>query len=126
MLRNYFAATVMLSGLALIAGCSSSRDVEVSGKVSAGSVSSEITLEFFDVNGSDKTSVHTAKLGDDGSFKETVSIEGDEVLVRAIADADGNAKCTEGEQWGEASAKISDDDKAGPIEVALSLAACPK
>ncbi|GMV14020.1 MAG: hypothetical protein HS104_22660 [Polyangiaceae bacterium] len=123
MLSRYFTASILSAGLFAL-GCSASRDVEVTGQVSAASAQGEIVLEFFDVNGNEKTSVHTAKAEADGSFKATVSVEGDELLVRALADADADGACSDGEQWGEATAKI-EDDKVEPITIALSSAACP-
>lgn len=124
MLSKYFGiATVLSTGLFAL-GCSASRDVEVTGQVSSASAKGEIVLEFFDVNGDEKTSVHTATAEADGSFKATVSVEGDEILVRALADADGDGSCSAGEEWGEATAKI-EDDKVEPIGIALASAACP-
>lgn len=124
MLLRYFSIVTLLSAAALSLGCSASRDVEVTGQVSS-AAQADIVLEFFDVNDGEKTSVHTAKAEADGSFKATVSLEGDEVLVRAVADADGDGACSAGEQWGEASAKIEDDKLAEPLDIILGATACP-
>ena len=80
---------------ALAVGCDSSREVEVSGEVSAPAtteIDGEITLDFFDVvEDSEKAkSVHSVKLETLGSFKEKVEVEGDSVRVRALNDRDGN------------------------------------
>ena len=128
--RSLLASAVVLSVAAVLGGCGSSREVEVTGSVSAPStVSGEIVLEFFDVTGEGEdralTSVHTATLQAPGEFKEKVELEGEHVLVRAIADGDANGACTAGEQWGELEASIKDDDTVDPITVALSAAACP-
>ena len=125
MLSKFISIFTVLSAGALALGCSSSRDVEVTGQVSSASAQGQILLEFFDVEGADKTSVHTAKAAPDGSFKETVALSGDEVLVRAIADADADGACSQGELWGETSAKIQ-DDAVEPITPALGAEACPK
>lgn len=125
MLSRYFAIVTLFAGIGLLSGCSSSRDVEVTGQVSSASAKGEIILEFFDVNGDQKTSVHTAKADATGAFKETVSLEGDEVLVRAVEDADANGACSEGESWAEASGAIT-DDKVDPIQLTLASAPCPK
>jgi hypothetical protein len=128
--RSLLASAVVLSLAAALGGCGSSREVEVTGSVSAASsVSGEIALEFFDVNGEgadrELTSVHTAKLQSPGDFTEKVELEGEIVLVRAIADSNGDGKCSEGEQWGEAEASIKDDDTVDPITVSLAAGACP-
>mgnify|MGYP003456309570 CR=1 FL=1 len=125
MLSKFISIFTVLSAGALALGCSSSRDVEVTGQVSSASAQGQILLEFFDVEGADKTSVHTAKAAPDGSFKETVALSGDEVLVRAIADADADGACSQGELWGETSAKIQ-DDAVEPITLVLGAEACPK
>jgi hypothetical protein len=111
--------------------CSSGRDVEVSGKVSAPSslmVGDRLVVDFMDVTGEGEereTSVaHSAELKTLGDFKETVSLEGDTVLVRAIDDRDGDGKCSAGEAWGEAEASIA-DDKVEAISLTLASAACP-
>ena len=61
MLSKFISIFTVLSAGALALGCSSSRDVEVTGQVSSASAQGQILLEFFDVDGADKTSVHTAK-----------------------------------------------------------------
>ena len=45
--------------------------------------------------------------------------------MRAIADADADGACSQGELWGETSAKIQ-DDAVEPITLALGAEACPK
>lgn len=122
-MKHYAILGVVSLGL-LLAGCSSARDVEVTGEVS-GAAQGQILLEFFDVNGDEKVSAGTTVLGADRTFTQKVSLEGDKVLVRAIADTNDDEACSEGEQWAEATAEI-EDDKAGPIELALVVAACPK
>ena len=114
----------------LSAGCSSSREVEVSGEVSAPAtteIDGDITLDFFDVreDGEEAKSIHTVKLETVGSFKETVEVEGDSVRVRALNDRDGDGACTDGEAWAEANAKISDDDKVEPVSLELTNDPCP-
>jgi hypothetical protein len=114
---------------ALAAGCTSSREVEVAGEVSAPattSVEGQIKLDFLDVVSGDEEakSVHTAMLDGVGSFKETVELEGDTVRVRAINDIDGDGACTDGEAWAEVDAKIT-DDKVEPVTLELKNAPCP-
>lgn len=116
---------------ALAVGCTSSREVEVAGEVSAPAttdIQGEITLDFFDVkdDGEEAKSIHTVKLETVGSFKETVDVEGDSVRVRALNDRDGDGACTDGEAWAEANAAISDDDKVEPVSLELTNDPCPK
>ncbi len=115
---------------ALAVGCTSSRDVEISGEVSAPAttdIDGEITLDFFDVlgDGEEAKNVHTVKLEALGEFKETVEVEGDSVRVRALNDRDGDGACTDGEAWAEATAAISDDDKVEPVALELANDPCP-
>lgn len=114
-----------------VAACSAGRDVEVSGKVTAPSsvtVGEKLVIDFVDVVGEgeeqEKTVAHTTELEALGDFSETVSLEGDKLIVRAIDDRDGDGKCSAGEAWGEAAADIK-DDKVSAITLALSTAACP-
>jgi hypothetical protein len=111
--------------------CSSGRDVEVSGKISAPSslmVGDKLVVDFLDVTGEGeerKTELAgSAELKRLGDFKETVSLEGDQVLVRAIDDRDGDGKCSAGEAWGETEASI-ERDKVQAVSLTLGMAACP-
>lgn len=114
-----------------VVACSAGRDVEVSGKITAASnvaVGDKLVVEFVDVVGEgdeqEKTVAHTTELKTLGDFKETVSLEGDKLLVRAIDDRNGDGKCTAGEAWGETEADIA-EDKVEAVTLALSTAACP-
>lgn len=114
----------LVSALALF-GCSSSRDVEVTGQVSApASAQGEILVEFFEIADSENTSVHSITLTESGSFSEKVPLEGDKLLVRAIADADGDGKCTAGELWDEIEADVGSDDTASAT-LSLHAGDCP-
>jgi hypothetical protein len=125
-------AAVGLVCFAFVAvGCSSARDVEVSGKVTAPSslaVGDKVVIDFIDVVGAGadaKQSVaHTTQLASLGDFKETVALEGDQVLIRAIDDRDGNGACSAGEAWGETRAEIQ-DGKAAATSLLLGTTACP-
>ena len=59
-----------------------------------------------------------------GDFKETVALEGNKLIVRAIDDRDGDGKCTAGEAWGETEAEVI-DDKVEAVSLSLGTAACP-
>ena len=111
--------------------CSAGRDVEVSGKVTAPSslaVGDKLAVDFMDVVGDGdeaETSIaHSMQLKALGDFKETVALEGDKVLVRAVDDRDDNGKCTAGEAWGETEANIV-ENQVQPITLTLGTAACP-
>jgi hypothetical protein len=107
-------------------GCGSSRDVEVSGDVAAPtSAQGKIVVEFYDNHDDKWTQVHSIELAKAGSFSEKVSLEGDQVRVRAIADSDGNGACTAGEAWQQIDADVSKDDKAS-VSLSLAATACPE
>ena len=118
--------------LALAAvGCSSGRDVEVSGKITAASsvtTGDKLAIDFIDVVGEgesvEKSVAHSMELSELGDFKETVALEGNKVIVRAIDDRDGDGKCTAGEAWGEKEADVV-EDKVEAVTLTLGTAACP-
>lgn len=115
---------------ALTVGCNSSREVELTGEVTAASgtsVSGKILVDFRDVLSEEEEpkSVTTTTLDGPGAFTHKGEFEGDEILVRAINDKDGNGACSAGEAWAEAKAAIGDDDKVAPVKLALVNTACP-
>lgn len=111
----------------LLAGCGSGRDVEVKGEVTSPSsaLQGKLHVDFIDVMDDEQEIVHSVELDELGAFSETVSLEGDRTIVRAIDDADGDGACTAGEAWAQAEAEIGDDDTAGPVTLALTTASCP-
>ena len=126
--------THKLTALALVAlsafACSSARDVEVNGEVSAASGSSvqgEIVVEFYDIAGEGEelelTNIQSLKLAAPGPFTETVPVEGERLLVRAIADADADGACSANEAWAESEVAIDGDTATVSLE--LSFKACP-
>jgi hypothetical protein len=128
--RGVVRASVVLT-TALLAGCGSSREVEVKGEVQAPSsiaVQGAIRVEFIDVTGdetADSEVVHSVELTTPGAFDEKVSLEGDKVLVRAINDSNDDGECSAGEAWGEAEAEIGEDDTVVPLTLTLANAPCP-
>lgn len=123
--RN-FVIFALLPAALLLGGCSSSRDVEVTGQVSAAQIKGVLTLEFFDVDGEEAESVHTATLSAPGSFTETVSVAGDTIRVRAVDDVDGDGACSAGEMWAEAEAPIDENDETEAVSLVLGAAPCPE
>lgn len=124
-------AAVGLLCFAFGAGCSSARDVEVSGKVTAPSsltVGDKVVVDFIDVVGvgddAKQSVAHTTQLAAPGDFKETVPLEGDQVLIRAIDDRNGDGACSAGEAWGETQAEVL-HGKAVATSVMLAMTACP-
>ena len=124
-------AAVGLLCFAFGAGCSSARDVEVSGKVTASSsveVGDKVVVDFIDVVGvgddAEQSVAHTTQLAALGDFKETVPLEGDQVLIRAIDDRDGDGACSLGEAWGETQAEVF-DGKAVATSLMLGMTPCP-
>jgi hypothetical protein len=128
--RNAWAVAGVCLGLNVLA-CSSGRDVEVSGKVTAPSsvmAGNKLHIDFIDEVGEgdavEKSVAHSVDLESIGDFKETVSLEGSKVLIRAIDDRDGNGECSTGEAWGEVEAEIT-EDKVEAVSLVLGTAACP-
>ena len=126
MTNRLLASTALLLLALPLVACGSSRDVDVSGEVSAASsvsVDAPIAVQFFDVLEDEAPAqVHSISLEAPKSFQAKVALEGDSVLVRAIVDSDGDGACSAGEAWGEVNATISDDDT---VKVALELKAQP-
>jgi hypothetical protein len=129
MKQGRLLALVGMLGL-VASGCSSGRDVEVTGEVASESrVEADIKLVFFDVTGEgddlELSQVHEIVLAAPGSFAETIPLEGDRVLVRAIEDRNGDGACTAGEPWAEAEQAIAEDDTVAPIALVLEASPCP-
>jgi hypothetical protein len=113
-------------------GCSSPRDVEVSGKVTAPSssaVGDKVVLEFIDVIGEgssvEREVVHSTQLSAPGDFKETVLLEGDRVQIWAFDDRNGDKNCSPGEAWGQTEGAV-DGDKVEVTDLMLSTGICPQ
>lgn len=124
-------AMISLCTMALAAGCSSARDVEITGEVSsAQSVAGPITLSFYEVadeggEAAERLLVSTSEIAELGAFSETVEVAEDTVVVVALADADGDGSCTDGELWAEAEAQVNDDDTVEPLALDLAASPCP-
>lgn len=128
-MRNAYALVMVGLVGALAVGCSSARDVEVTGEVSApasAGVEGKILLDFLDIVDAAETpeSVHTQTLDALGTFTATAALEGDKVRIRAINDKDGDGACTEGEAWAEVDAEIA-EDKVADVKLELAVATCP-
>ena len=113
-------------------GCGASRDVEVSGTVMAPSrleVGDKLVIDFIDVVGAgmdaERHLTRRAELLALGDFKQTVLLEGDQLLVRAVDDRDGNEVCSPGEAWAETFAPVN-ANKAEHVSLQLGNAECPE
>lgn len=130
-MKNAVLGMFGVATLMAATGCSSGRDVEVTGSVSAAQsadVSGKILLSFYEVDAEDETvriHIQDATLEALGDFKETVSVEGSSVMIQAINDRDDDGKCSAGEAWAEIEVQIADDDSVEPVALTLSHAACP-
>lgn len=125
-------SAVILSSLALVAGCSEGREVEVSGEAKAAAsvtVDGPISIEFFEIPAEGSTeapaSIKKVELAALGAFKEMVDVAGDSVRVRALADTNKDGACNDGEPWAEADAPVKEDGTVDPLTLELSTAACP-
>jgi len=129
--RNRVWVGLLFVGLGLL-GCSSARDVEVSGNVTAAStvmVGDKVVIDFIDVVGEgsnvEQHVAHSTQLTALGDFKETVLLEGDRVLIRAFDDRNGDKTCSPEEAWGQTEAVV-DGDKVEPTSLTLSTGICPQ
>ena len=131
MKTNGFVLPLSILSAALVFACSSARDVEVTGEVTAavGTTPAKIHVEFFDMAGEgdtlEKNSIQAIELTAPGSFKETVPVEGEKLLVRAIADDDGDGKCTAGEAWAEQQLSVKADGTVEAAKLQLAVQDCP-
>jgi hypothetical protein len=126
--RGGVCVVIAMASLAT-AACSSGREVEVTGAVSAPAsltLDAKIHVDFVDVIADGEEEVaHTISLDAPGSFSEKVSLEGDTVVVRAILDKNGDGACSAGEAWASAEAAIAEDDTVEPVSLTLEMKACP-
>lgn len=127
MQRTYrLIGCILVSCLATLGGCSTARDVQVSGEIkSATALQGPITLQFFETS-DDTKAVQSVLIDKVGTFDQKVQMAGDQVRIVAFADLDKNGACTDGEPSADATADIKDDTKAGPVVLELASRPCPK
>ena len=113
--------------LLMCVGCGSTREVAIKGQVASNAtVEGPIAVQFFDLVETEKPSlVHSIKLDKLAAFEEKASLQGNEVLVRAINDRDGNGACSAGEPWAEVRSPIKDDETVDAVSLELTAAPCP-
>jgi hypothetical protein len=116
---------------ALVTGCSNAEPFDVTGEISsAETVSSPITLEFFEVDATDpaatRESIHVVTVSALGAVSETVEADPAlTVVAQALVDTDDDGACTEGELWGETELVKKADGTFEPFVVDIKAQACP-
>lgn len=126
------ASLLSFASVLALAACNSEREVETKGEVSlpAGSSAQAVLLEFYDIpkeEGATEKKVDTLMLDKPGAFTRTVSVGGDKIRIFALADADKDGKCTQGEAWASAELRIKEDDSIeAPAVLELKTIDCPK
>lgn len=125
--KSFFV--LCLVALSSAAGCSSGRDVEVSGTATAAngqSTKGTVRVEVYDlVDAANPKLAGATKLDASGKFSDKFSIEGDSIKIVAIDDADANEACSLGELWGTTTAKVAEDAASG-IAIVLDATPCAK
>ena len=127
-IRHLLTAAPLALLACLQVGCGASREIAIKGEVasSAAPLEGPIVVQFFDIIDAQKPSlVHSVTLATLTSFDEKASIEGKELLVRAIADRDANGACSAGEAWAEVKMAVKDDDTVGAVNLDLKTGDCP-
>jgi hypothetical protein len=116
---------------AALAGCSDAEEFEVAGEVTAAqAVAGPISLEFFELDGSDteaeRESVLQVELAELGAFTQMVEVSPDNTIIaHALVDDDGDGACSAGELWAEAEVTPNDDGTVDAIALALTAGPCP-
>lgn len=125
--KSFFA--LFLAGSFVAAGCSSGRDVDVSGSAApapGATTKGAVRVDVYDLaDEANPKLVGTTKLDATGKFSEKFNIEGDLVKLMAIDDADGDGACTAGELWGSVQVKVTNDAVKG-ADIVLAALPCPK
>ena len=121
---------VCLLPLGMLAACSTGREVDVTGEITAAqAVAGPISVEFFElakgVDNAQRVSIKKVELTQTGAFTETIQIGEDIVVAVALVDADGDGKCTNGELWGEAQQEAKADGTFAALQITLTADPCP-
>jgi hypothetical protein len=135
MKKQLLGILTVISSFGLLAGCSSARDVALTGTVTADAAVSggPVRVEFYEpqaasgdaATAADLKFVEAMSLDSPSKFTHTVSIEGDKIHVVAFIDSDKNDKCTDGEAWGESDVAIQKDDTATVSLNVVAATKCP-
>ena len=128
-IRRLLMATPMAFVLCLGVGCGSTREVAIKGQLASSTsaqVDGPIAVQFFDIIETAKPSlVHSITLDRLAPFDAKASLEGNEVLVRAINDRDANGACSAGEAWAEVRVPVKEDDTVDAVSLELHTGSCP-
>jgi uncharacterized protein (DUF2141 family) len=123
--NQLLALAIALAFVPSLGGCSAAREVEIKGTVSTEQLQGTIFVEVYDVRDGQLERVDDLTMTEPGVFKTNVALEGEQVLVRAIDDVDGDEACTNGEQWWEVTATI-EHGEIPPLGFPLTVAPCPE
>ena len=127
--RHWLIAKPLALLLCLEVGCGSSREVAIKGQLASSTsaqVDGPIAVQFFDIVDAAKPSlVHSITLDRLAAFDAKAALQGDEVLVRAINDRDGNSACSAGEPWAEVRVPVKEDDTVDAVSLELNAGSCP-
>ena len=128
-IRRLLIATPMAFVLCLGLGCGSTREVAIKGQLASSTsaqVDGPIAVQFFDIVETAKPAlVHSITLERLAAFDAKASLQGDEVLVRAINDRDANGACSAGEPWAEVRVPVKEDDTVDALSLELHTGSCP-
>lgn len=125
-------AIVMVASVfaAFVAGCSG-QEVETSGQVAAApgvTTQGAIKIDIYDVIDESKPEENllaTVTLDKPGAFEKKVTASGSKVRFFALADANGDGKCSAGEAWAQASHDVGDKGEIKGVTLTLAAQACP-
>jgi hypothetical protein len=138
MKKQSLGILAVISTIGLVAGCSSARDVSLTGTVTADEAvsSGPVRIEFYEreSSGEQSTDPQTAStlkfieampLEAPGKFSHTVPVEGDKIHLVAFIDANKDDKCTDGEAWGESDVTVQTDNTANTTVNIAAQTKCP-
>lgn len=138
MKKQSLGILAIISTLGFATGCGSSRDVSLTGTVTADSAvaNGPVRVDFYEHQSSgDKTTdpkaapdlkfIEALPLDALGRFTHTVAVEGDNLHLIAFIDANKDEKCTDGEAWGESEVAIQSDDTANATVNIAVQSKCP-
>jgi hypothetical protein len=121
-----YCGLFLLIGAMAAVGCNGERDVKVSGSISSASdpLTSNVQLEFLEIDGESKNSIQKVSVEKLGTFEQTVPVVGDKLIVRALVDTNKDGLCTPGEQWAEQEVEIKEDNTVDALNLKLTTESC--
>jgi len=125
---RWLGVSALMISASLLGACSSSRDVQVEGSVSAASSEAQgkVLLQFYDVLDEEVTPAGEMTLEAPGAFEHELALEGDQLRIFAVQDTNGDGTCSEGEAWATLNFDIDDDDHVSGAALNLTNQPCPE